>query len=342
MFEKYIDNADSLVIAEIGQNHQGDLSIALEMIEVFSSRGATAVKFQARNNKFLFDEAVYNRSYDSENSFGPTYGAHREALELSAEDFAVIRAKCESIGVLFCVTAFDAYSVDMIAEVGVDFFKLASFDLGNLPLIKKVAETQKPVVLSTGGGRLDHITATVKFLEHLDVESCVLHCVSKYPCEPQELALRTISELKNMFPNVAIGLSDHFNGILSGPLAYMLGARVFEKHVTLNRAWRGTDHVFSLAPEAFQRFVRDIKRASLMLDGRPFDTKGDEPVFKKLGKSMVYSNDRKHGDVLQLDDVDGKICTDEGIPIRECFRYIGKRLKVGVRAGEKIYDEHFR
>ena len=133
-------------------------------------------------------------------------------------------------------TPFDEPSLKVLDDLDVDLLKVASFDLGNLPFIDRIAKTGKPVVISTGGGDRDQIRSSVELLLDNNVEVAVLHCVSEYPCDFNRLGLDNISLLAKEFPNCVIGSSDHFNGILSGPMAYVKGARVFEKHVTLNRA----------------------------------------------------------------------------------------------------------
>ncbi len=175
--------------------------------------------------------------------------------------------------------------------MGVDLLKIASFDLGNLPFINKIAKTGKPVVMSVGGGNIEQIRSSVGILlDHHD-EVAVLHCVSEYPCEYDRLGLDNIKLLIREFPECVIGSSDHFNGTLSGPIAYLNGARVFEKHVTLNRAWKGTDHSFALEPEGFRKFVRDIKRVRHMMTPKPAEELGNEFVFQKLGKSLIAACD---------------------------------------------------
>ena len=150
----------------------------------------------------------------------------------------------------------------MLIKINVDILKIASFDLGNLPFIDAIGKTKKPIVLSTGGGKNPEIKASINHLSKLNKDLAILHCVSEYPTEYNRLGLENIAILKKKYPELIIGSSDHFNGILSGPVAYLQGARVFEKHVTLNRGWKGTDHSFALEPEGFSKFVRDINRVN--------------------------------------------------------------------------------
>jgi len=161
----------------------------------------------------------------------------------------------------------------------------------------------------------------------------VLHCVSEYPCSHNRLGLNQIEKLIEMFPTNVIGLSDHFNGIISGPIAYMKGARIFEKHVTFDRAWKGTDHSFALSPDGFRRFARDIRRVPEMLIEKDVSEVGREQVFTKLGKSLVPKVDLRFGDLLTIDNLTGKIFNKTYIPVRKSFEVIGRILKVDVQAG---------
>jgi sialic acid synthase len=327
---------EAFVIAEVGQNHQGDLDLAREYIKVFAQEGADAVKFQTRNNKYLFSEGAYNKKYESENAFAETYGAHREKLELKVEWLPILKEECVKYGVKFMSTPFDEPSLKTLVDVGIDILKIASFDLGNLPYINRIAKTGLPVVMSVGGGKIEQIKSSVELLAANKIETVVLHCVSEYPCEFNRLGLISISELKKEFPECVIGLSDHFNGTLSGPVAYLQGARVFEKHVTLNRAWKGTDHSFALEPEGFRKLVRDIKRVRHMLPKKPEDDLGKEGVFKKLGKSVTALKDIEVGEMYSLENLTGKIYENVHIPVRESAKIIGKSALKSIKAGEPI------
>jgi len=329
-----IDKA--LIIAEVGQNHQGDLDIAREYIKVFAGAGADVVKFQTRSNKYLFAKEAYDAPYNSENAFADVYGLHREKLELKPEWLPILKADCVKHGVKFMSTPFDEPSLELLCDIGVDLLKVASFDLGNLPLIYKIAKAGKPVAISVGGGKADQIRASVEILlEHLD-EVAVLHCVSEYPCEYNRLGLDNIEALIKEFPQCVIGSSDHFNGTLSGPIAYLKGARVFEKHVTLNRAWKGTDHSFALEHEGFRKFARDINRIPAMMPPKPAIELGNESVFKKLGKSLVAYIDIKAGDTITLDSLSGRIFNTQYIPVRESNRVIGRKTKRDIPKGEPL------
>jgi len=324
------------IIAEVGQNHQGDFNNAIKYIDTFSQIGADAIKFQNRNNKFLFSEEAYNKPYDGNNSFAATYGKHREFLELSKDEMKEIRLYLKKKNLLFISTPFDEPSLEFLCSIDIDIIKIASFDIGNLPFINKIANAKKPTVISIGGGKADQIKSSLEILQKKINDIAVLHCVSEYPCTYDRLGLINISKLQKQFPEITVGLSDHFNGILSGPIACMMGAKVFEKHVTFNRAEKGTDHSFSLEPEGFRKFARDIHRVPEMMSPKDSESLGKEPVFLKLGKSIVANQDLKKGEIINLDNLSGKIFNSQYIPVRESNKVIGKRLVNDIKQGKPI------
>ncbi len=336
MFKRSELGDEAFIIAEVGQNHQGDLDLARKYIRVFASAGADAVKFQTRNNRYLFSDDAYAAAYNSENAFAETYGEHREKLELEPQSIRILRQDCAEHNVRFMSTPFDEPSLDLLLENDVEILKIASFDIGNLPLIERIAKAGKPVVVSVGGGKDDQITSSIELLLKHGAEVAVLHCVSEYPCEYTRLGLDRIPLLIEKFPDCTIGLSDHFNGTLSGPVAYMRGARVFEKHVTLNRAWKGTDHSFALEAGGFRRFARDIRRVKHMMPPKDDAELGNEDVFKKLGKSLVARVDIKAGDKLALHSLSGRIFRTQHIPVRESNKVLGRIAARAIGKGEPL------
>lgn len=336
MFKRDEMAEEPFVIAEVGQNHQGSLEVAREYIRIFAFEGADAVKFQTRSNKYLFSKDAYDAPYESENAFAGTYGAHREHLELKPEWLPILKEDCVKHGVKFMSTPFDEPSLELLRDIDVDILKVASFDLGNLPFIHRIAKLGKPVVMSVGGGKIDQIRSSVEVLLSHHDEVAILHCVSEYPCEYNRLGLDNIELLIKEFPGCTIGSSDHFNGTLSGPVAYLKGARVFEKHVTLNRAWKGTDHSFALEPEGFRKFVRDIKRVRHMMPPKPATDLGNERVFKKLGKSLIANTDLPAGTILTLGNLSGRIFNTQYIPVRLSNQVIGRAARRDIACGEAI------
>ena len=256
------DGDPCYVIAEIGHNHGGDVETALQMIQAAAEAGADAVKFQTRDNATLYSRALLEQPYTGENSYGPTYGAHRAALELSREAFADCRDLADTLGVACFSTAFDEVSADALVAARVPAIKLASGSLRDFSLLTHVGSLGTPVILSTGGGTLGDIHKAVNTLV---VAGCsnlaILHCTAAYPVRDwSELNLRCITTLREEYPEFVIGWSGHDSGIAMAVAAYTLGAGIIEKHFTLNRASKGTDHAFSLEPAGLTKLVRDLHR----------------------------------------------------------------------------------
>ncbi|MDQ3671155.1 MAG: N-acetylneuraminate synthase family protein [Actinomycetota bacterium] len=321
------DDEPVYVIAEIGHNHQGDVDKAKALIHAAKECGVDAVKFQKRDNRRLFTRAFYDSPYDNENSFGETYGAHREALEVDKSGWFELSRYAREEGVAFVVAAFDEPSADFLAELGIDAFKFASGDLLNVPFLRYVAALGKPLFLSTGGGTIEDIDRAVEAILPLNGQLCVLHCTASYPAEIEDLNLSVISVLIERYPQLVVGLSDHHNGIAMAPVAYMLGARAFEKHFTLNHAWKGTDHAYSLMPDGMRRFVRDLHRVPDALgDGVKRRLPSEERPLVKMGKKLVAARDLPAGHVLAVDDLVAKSPADGGLPPYELDRLLGKPL----------------
>jgi N-acetylneuraminate synthase/sialic acid synthase len=331
------DDGDCYVVAEIGHNHQGSLEQALELIRAAKECGVDAVKFQKRDNRALFTRAFFDSPYDNENSFGPTYGAHREALELGEAEWAEMKDLAHSLDLAFIAAAFDVPSADFLAGLDIDAFKFASGDLLNVPLLRHVAAFGKPVLLSTGGGTMTDIERAVGAILPLNEHLCVLHCTASYPAEVDDLNLRVITSLRERFPELVIGFSDHHNGIAMALVAYMLGARVVEKHFTLNHAWKGSDHPYSLMPEGMRKLVRDLRRAPAALgDGVKRRYASEERPLEKMGKKLVAARDLDAGHVLAEDDLAAKSPADGGLPPFELDRLVGARLRRAVREDEAL------
>src|SRR3954469_11515308 len=322
------DGGACYVIAEVGHNHQGNLQQAKDLIDAAKDCGANAVKLQKRANRSLYTREFYEQPYDNEFSFGHTYGEHREALELSPDDYRELQAHARAAGITFFATAFDVESADFLAELDMPAFKFASGDIRNTPLLRHVAGFGKPMVLSTGGADLADVERAVETILPLNEQLCVLQCTAAYPADTDDLNLNVITTLRERFPRLVIGLSDHQNGIAMAVVAYMLGARVIEKHFTLDHALKGRDHAFSLMPEGMRRLVRDLHRVPAALGDatkRPLPIEAD-PI-EKMGKKLVAARELEQGHVLALDDLAIKSPADGGLPPYELDRLVGRRLR---------------
>ena len=315
------------VIAEIGHNHQGDVENAKALVRAARECGADAVKLQKRDNAQLYTRALYDAPYDNEHSFGRTYGEHREALELSAAEWLELREFSREEGITLFGTVFDEPSADFLHELDLPAFKIASGDLTNTPLLRHVAALGRPIFLSTGGGTLDEVERAVDTILPLNAQLCVMQCTASYPCEVEELNLGVVESYRERFPDLVIGLSDHQSGIAMSLVGYMLGARVIEKHFTLNHAWKGSDHAFSLMPEGMRRLVRDLHRVpDAVGDGVKRPLASEARPLEKMGKKLVATRDLPVGHVLTAEDLAARSPADGGLPPYELDDLLGRRL----------------
>lgn len=333
------ENSDCFIIAEIGHNHQGNMDKAKALFLQAKDCGVNAVKLQKRDNKTLYTRAMYESPYDNENSFGPTYGMHREVLEFGREEYIELKRYAKELGLVMFATAFDFPSADFLAELDMPAYKVASGDLTNTPLLKYIAKLGKPMLVSTGGATIADVQRAYNTIMPINPQLCLMQCTASYPCEPEEMNLRVIETYQRLFPGAVIGLSDHQNGISAALIAYLLGARIIEKHFTLNRAWKGTDHAFSLEPGGMHRLVRDLHRASLMLgDGEKRAYPSEIKPLTKMRKKLVASKDLPAGHILTYEDLSMKSPGD-GLLCYELENVIGCVLTKMINQDDAISPE---
>ena len=336
------DGGECYVIAEIGHNHQGSLETAKELFCSAKECGADAVKLQKRDNRALFTKAMYDSPYDNENSYGATYGLHREALEFGPDEYRELSNYAGELGITFLATAFDFPSADFLMELGIPAFKVASGDLPNTPLLAHVAGFGKPMFVSTGGGTMDDVQRAYDAVMPINPQLCLLQCTASYPVEPEDMNLAVIESLRERFLDVVIGSSDHQNGISMAIVAYMLGARVIEKHFTINHAWKGTDHPFSLEAIGLRKLVRDLRRARAAVgDGEKRRLPCEEKPLLKMAKKLVAARDLPADHTLTRGDVAIKSPCD-GLPPYELDNVIGQTTCRPLKEDENIDFEDLR
>jgi len=325
---KVAEKGSCYIIAEIGHNHQGDLETGMEMIKIAASSGVQAVKFQKRDNKSLYTKAFYDKPYDNENSYGATYGEHREFLEFGMQEYMELKKCAEENGVEFMATAFDLSSVDFLEELGVTSYKTSSSDLTNTPLLEYMSKKGKPMFVSTGAASLEEIHIAYNVISKYNDKVCLMHCTAGYPTEYHDLNLKVIETLKKEFPNIIIGYSGHDNGVLAPVIAYMLGATVIEKHFTLGHAMKGTDHKFSLEPPGLLKQVRDLRRVDIAMgDGKRILYDFEKEARIKMGKGIYASKPLSAGTIITMDEISFKTPAN-GTPPYMVDKILGKRLKV--------------
>ena len=320
------DESDCYVVAEIGNNHQGSLDTCKELFLAAKRSGADAVKLQKRDNRALYTEEAFNKPYDNPNSYGDTYGDHREFLEFGFDEYVELKEFAHELELDFFATAFDIPSADFLEKVGVPAYKFASGDLKSIPLLKHVARFGKPMLLSTGGGTIEDIKRAYDAIIPINGQLCIMQCTGGYPPAWDELNLKVISTLREEFPDIVTGFSSHDSGIAMAVAGYMLGARIIEKHFTLNRANKGTDHAFSLEPVGLTKMVRDLRRLKVALgDGNKAMFPSEEAPITKMGKSLVALRDLPEGHVLSAEDI-GMKSPGGGIPPYEMGNILGRQL----------------
>jgi sialic acid synthase len=334
------DDTGCFVIAEIGHNHQGSLDKAKELFRAAKEAGVDAVKLQKRDNRRLFTRALYDSPYDNENSFGATYGEHREALELGPDAYLELRDYAAELDLVFFATAFDETSADLLEELDLPAYKIASGDLRNTPLLRHVAAFGKPLVLSTGGATMADVDRALDTVLPINSKVCLLQCTAAYPASVEELELGVITTFRERYPDVVVGLSDHQDGIAMALVAYMLGARVIEKHFTLSHTAKGTDHAFSLMPEGMRKLVRDLRRVPAAIgDGVKRPLPSEEKPLQKMGKKLVAARALPAGHVLSEGDLVAKSPADGGLPPYSLDDLLGRPLVRALAEEETIRAE---
>lgn len=253
------------VIAEIGCNHMGQMNIAKELIDLAKQAGAGYVKFQKRNNKELLTEEQYNAPHPvSENSYGNTYGAHREYLELDVAQHKELKEYCDSLAITYSTSVWDVTSAKEMITFEPEFLKVPSACNNNFAMLKVLRDEFKgQLQLSIGMTSKDEVENIVKFFEETNQAKSrllIYSCTSGYPVPAKDVALLEINWLYDNYENRVneIGFSGHHLGVALDIAAYTLGARWIERHFTKDRTWKGTDHAASLEPQGLQKLVRDL------------------------------------------------------------------------------------
>jgi N-acetylneuraminate synthase/sialic acid synthase len=330
------DDTHAYVIAEIGHNHGGSVARAEALFQAAAAAGATAVKLQKRDNKSLFTRAMYNEPYTSVHSYGGTYGEHREALEFGRSEYRHLQKVAGELGVDFISTAFDVPSVDFLAELGLPAIKIASADLTSTPLLSHAAKTGVPLILSTGGATMDEVRRACDTILPLNPELALLQCTAAYPAAPEDLNLRVISTFREEFPEVVIGFSGHDLGPELSLIAYALGARVIEKHFTLDHRAKGSDHHFSLDQVQLTALTEGLQRTKAAMGSADKTTSGREvAAVRKMGKKLVAARDLAEGHVIAEEDLTCKSPGDGLKPYR-IGELLGGRLTRPLAADEDI------
>lgn len=297
----------ALIIAEAGVNHNGDLDLARRLIDAAAEAGADLVKFQTFNADRLVTTTARKADYQTRNSDGgETQYEMLRRLELSKEAHHELIAHCEARGIGFFSTGFDVESVDFLASLGQDKFKIPSGEITNLPYLRNMARYGREIILSTGMSTLGDIEAALEALEQAGTprsKITVLHCTTEYPTPMNEVNLRAMQSIGNAF-GVRVGYSDHTPGIEVAIAAVALGASVIEKHFTLDRDLPGPDHKASLEPDELKAVVVAIRNIEMALgDGIKRLTPSEIRNRPIVRKSLVSTRTIMAGEVFCQDNL---------------------------------------
>lgn len=328
------------IIAEIGANHNGNMDLAKTIIDAAAQCGVAAVKFQSWTDTSLIAQEEYDRNQLYEDSPKKHFGSLKDMVEkyyLREDQHVLLKEYCDKKGVDFCSTPFSVQETDMLNELNVPFFKVASMDINNLRLLKYMAQKGKPVVLSTGMSTLSEIETAVRTIENEgNKEIIILHCISIYPPEPKDIHLNNILSLRKIFPNYPIGFSDHTIGVSVPIAAVVLGAAVIEKHFTTDKNLPGWDHDISADPEEMKFIVEQsqIVNEALGCFERIVST-AEQNKKLKFRRSIVLTRNKKKDDIITQNDITFKRPGTHIRPDEEKY-VIGRKLKRNMCADELI------
>jgi N,N'-diacetyllegionaminate synthase len=332
------------IIAEVGSNHNGDMNLCRRLIDAAADAGAHAVKFQSWTDTSLIAEEEYvrNTEYSDKKKH---FGSLREmvtAYQLTADQHLEAHAHCRARGIAFCSTPFSFEEVDLLEELSVPFFKIASMDIVYPSLLKYVARKQRPVVISTGMATLAEIEQAIETVRAEGNEQIVLlHCVSIYPPEYETIHLRNIATLQQAF-DVPVGFSDHTLGTAIPLAAVSLGACVIEKHFTLDQDMAGWDHAISANPEQMRTIVAEARNIFTALGGNGrMVVAAEMEKRKKFRRSLVTRRKLDQGYMLTEADLDAKR-PGTGISPNEIGYVLGRRLASDLAADQVIHWKHLQ
>jgi 3-deoxy-D-glycero-D-galacto-nononate 9-phosphate synthase len=344
-------NEHTYIIGEIGQNHNGSLDLAKLLIEIsarpvkedlfgLTLRPMDAVKLTKRDLKQELSASQMAAPYNTPHSFGKTYGEHREFLELNDEQHFEAYKYAKEFGLDFIETLCAMGCLSLLKYFTPDKLKVASRDLTNLPLLHALAETKIPIILSTGMAGKKELDEALTIISKYHNNISILHCVSQYPTSPSNVNLNTILFLKENYSKYVIGYSDHTIGISTPLAAVAMGAKIIEKHITLDRKLKGTDQAGSLGIDGISRMIRDIRVLEMSLGKKDiYIEKEVENARIKLERSIAAKRLIKKGEIIQENDIH-MLSPGDGLKWSERDLVIGKKVVVEIEENEIIYKKH--
>jgi len=314
-----------LLIAEIGQAHNGSIEKLHKYIDEVAKTGVDAIKFQTHIAHA--ESSIYEPFRVKFTDKYATRFDYWKAMEFSVEEWVEIGKRCKKAGLTFISSPFSNAAVDLLEQAGVEQYKIGSGEITNFLLLKKVVDTGKPIIISSGMSSFDELDKTVAFLKKHNANFSILQCTTSYPTTPKNYGLNVINQLKELY-NVPVGFSDHSAKIATGIAAVALGAAILEFHVVFNRDEFGPDVTSSLTINETVELVKSVKQISEALNN-PVDKK-DNSAFADLKqifeKSLAVNKDLKVGDIISFDDLEAKKPKGYGIDASDYKSVIGKKI----------------
>ncbi|REJ27593.1 MAG: N-acetylneuraminate synthase [Caldibacillus debilis] len=328
------ESNSTYIIAEIGVNHNGDINLALKMIDAAYEAGADAVKFQSFKSDKLVSRFAEKAKYQQDHTgTNETQLEMLKKLELSPEDHLIIKEYCAKKDIDFLSTPFDEETAIFLKEIGIHAYKVGSGDLTNIPFLRKIDEFGLPIILSTGMSNLGEIEEALEVINKSSI--ALLHCTSSYPAPVEDINLRAMVTIQKAF-NKVVGYSDHTEGIEIALAAVALGARIIEKHFTLDKNLPGPDHKASLEPHEFKQLVKSIRIVEKSLgDGVKRCMPSEENTKEVARKSLVVSQNLKPGDILTRKNLAIKR-PGTGIQPKDYNLLLGKTVKREVKQDQVL------
>lgn len=314
----------TLIIAEAGVNHNGDVNLAIQLCDAAKRAGADIVKFQAWITEKIITTNVAQAEYQTVNTgVAESQYDMLKRLELSQEDFKIIKKHCDEIGIVFASTADECESLDFLISLGIPFIKIGSGEIGNIPYLRYIGSKKMPVILSTGMSGMEDIEISLKALKDGGAEDVtLLHCTTSYPCANNDVNLKAMKSIENRF-RVNVGYSDHTKGNDVAVAAVAMGAKILEKHFTLDRNMEGPDHAASLSPEELEAYVRAIRNIEEALgSGEKEPTDVEKNISNVVLKKIVAKRPIKKGAIILEEDICVKR-NDQGVSCKMWDKVIG-------------------
>ena len=325
------------IIAEIGVNHNGKLSLAKKLIDASIESGVNAVKFQKRDLKSLYrKESLENPNSESQGF--EILLAELQEVELTKNDYMEIIDYCKKKKITFLCTPWDMPSVDFLEELDIVAYKISSGDMTNFPLIKYVSKTRKPMIISTGMSKIEEIEKMVSFVKEQNIPFVILHANSTYPSPIESLDLNLIPEFRKKF-DLLVGFSGHEIGIIGSITAANMGAVIIERHITLDKTMKGLDHSSSLEPNEFKEMVSLIK-LSEKAKGKSVKKMTRAEVLQRevVSKSIVCVLDICKDEIFSDKNIEAK-GPEKGLSAQYFFDIIGKKSPRDIKCGEYVLEE---